>query len=514
MALISDILKGAGDFAQGAAQAVPGTVKRANDFAIQAQNVAVREKANQLQQQNIEGLNKNREQQREFQNIQLTMKAMTSPNKALQKFVIDRQVKDGNMSKDFGDMVMKTSDDARLEFQKRFGDGKISMDDLVFAKQQNMETLIPMFTELENAKSARGLQSAQTAKARSESKALDAMSKSLQQTANTLNQGVGTEPQTKPFVQGTGEFLQGAGISKPNLPPIAAGTQAFLDKADGVIGRLDKLIADNIGGDTFSKVDTAVTGQPVGTSAEQIDAQVNAEQEARNPGVLVNDATGMTDDEILSFVAMEDKATERKKKAAQLDKEFNVLDAKYKALLGQTNKVATAKTKDVLARMRIIETQRGRLLKGYPSAISTSLADFKTVLAQIQRIEKGFDPSFTGPIEGKELKFPPFFGPDTGLKASKFRIKKRSSKELGFRADVGVLKTQMRKALFGAAQTKIELEGSLDSIPDFIQLDAKFIAALASVKRDVMSNILALTEAGENSRTGGIPATGGTTGGQ
>ena len=226
MALLKDILKGVGQFTQGAAQAVPGTVQRANQYELQARNLANKEKANELQAKNIEGINKNRKQQGELASIKLTMQALSSPNKSLQKFVIDKQVASGDMSKDFGDMVLKSSDEARAEAQRRFGDGDISADDIIFMRQQNMEALIPVFTDLENAKSARSLQSAQTAQIRTQTKG-------LQQVQSILGGGAQRQPQAS-RIPSLSAALPGGGPStqqpttqppQATLPPSVAFNQ-------------------------------------------------------------------------------------------------------------------------------------------------------------------------------------------------------------------------------------------------------------------------------------------------
>lgn len=161
------------DFLQGASQAVPGAVESANQYEQQARTLAQRDEAHQLQKQAQAHLEETQRKQEELQSINLTMQALKNPNKQQQKAMFDFLVKKGDMTQDFADMTLKSSDDARAEAARKISDGDISIEDILFFRKSNMEDLIPVFAGLENSKSDRELQNQQARKTEVETKVLN-----------------------------------------------------------------------------------------------------------------------------------------------------------------------------------------------------------------------------------------------------------------------------------------------------------------------------------------------------
>ncbi len=152
MASITDILKGV---VQGGAQALPGAITQANEFEVQARTLAARDKANQIQQQSVEGLNKLREQQKDMNDLNLVVNAHKAP-KATQSAMFKFLVKNNVVSQDYADLALKAPDETLAEVERMLADKEISVQDLVKFKQMGMADLIPAITKIEQNRVDRG----------------------------------------------------------------------------------------------------------------------------------------------------------------------------------------------------------------------------------------------------------------------------------------------------------------------------------------------------------------------
>ena len=203
------------DFIQGSAQAVPGAVKRANDFEQKAQIIAAREQENKTRQASVDSLNDLRKQQKDANSLNLTMKAMTTPNKSLQKFIIDNQVKNQEMSKDFGDALLKSSDEARIAVGEMIADGKITPQEQLVARQGGFEETIQIFLdaeklglEKEQTRANTNLLKAKTAGVKQETQSTGETQRILAQpqaTSQPISQG--PSPQLTQFLNNTSKTL-------------------------------------------------------------------------------------------------------------------------------------------------------------------------------------------------------------------------------------------------------------------------------------------------------------------
>ncbi len=141
------------DFIQGGAQAIPGAVNRANKFEQEARFLATREKANQISQQSVEELNKNREQQRKMNEVQMIVNTMKLPEK-MQPIAFKKMVENEFLSQDAADLLLKMPQENREHLQKLVADEKVSMSDMIQFKDMGYESLIPFAVQLEKDRNA------------------------------------------------------------------------------------------------------------------------------------------------------------------------------------------------------------------------------------------------------------------------------------------------------------------------------------------------------------------------
>jgi hypothetical protein len=102
------------------------------------------------------------------------------------------------------------------------------------------------------------------------------------------------------------------------------------------------------------------------------------------------------------------------------------------------------------------------------------IAEGRSQLDTIAQVETLFDPSFVGPADARVGRIASF----TGL---------IQEQEAEFRSAVTLQRTELRKFYFGTAQSKQELQGALESIPDLNMSDAQFKASVKETKRRVTS---------------------------
>ena len=102
------------------------------------------------------------------------------------------------------------------------------------------------------------------------------------------------------------------------------------------------------------------------------------------------------------------------------------------------------------------------------------IAEARSQLDMIGRIDTLYDPSFVGPLDSRLGRIKSFTG----------TIKEQ---EAEFRSAVTLMRTELRKFYFGTAQSKQELQGALESIPDLNMSNPQFTASLKQTKQNVQS---------------------------
>lgn len=217
-------------------------------------------------------------------------------------------------------------------------------------------------------------------------------------------------------------------------------------------------------------------------------------QVAASPQGQPQAAPGLPDVNTMTLEELTAELSSQGKSQSELDrliKKDRQEEAMISKLLPQTGATAKNKISAFQANRRLnqakINSIKRSMDKGFSPTISKALADSRAALDQLGRIKKLFNPDFTGPIDSFKV----------GI--GRFKLPK-GAKETAFRSEVALLKVQMRKAFFGASQTKIELAGSTDAIPAVELNDVEFESAMKTVERNLTSQITRLEEAGTESR--------------
>jgi hypothetical protein len=102
------------------------------------------------------------------------------------------------------------------------------------------------------------------------------------------------------------------------------------------------------------------------------------------------------------------------------------------------------------------------------------IAEERSQLDMIARIAELYNPGFVGPVDSRVGY----------LKSATGAIKEQ---EAQFRSAVTLMRAQLRKFYFGTAQSKQELAGSLEAIPDLNMTDPQFEASLQQTRENVRS---------------------------
>jgi hypothetical protein len=102
------------------------------------------------------------------------------------------------------------------------------------------------------------------------------------------------------------------------------------------------------------------------------------------------------------------------------------------------------------------------------------IAEERSQLDMLSRIAELYNPGFVGPADSR-LGY---------LKSATGTIKQQ---EAEFRSAVTLMRAQLRKFYFGTAQSKQELQGSLEAIPDLTMTDPQFEASLRQTRENVRS---------------------------
>jgi hypothetical protein len=104
------------------------------------------------------------------------------------------------------------------------------------------------------------------------------------------------------------------------------------------------------------------------------------------------------------------------------------------------------------------------------------VAEARSQLDALDNIEHLYDPGFVGPVDSRLGRIKSL----TGV------IK---DQEAEFRSGVKLMRAELRKFYFGTAQSKQELTGALEAMPDIDMSDAQFRAAMKETRRNVTSGL-------------------------
>jgi len=457
-----------GDFLQGAADQLPVSIDKANQFEQKRQALAISEKANQIQEQSVQGMTKLREQQEVLNKANFIKTVSSLPPKG-RSAALKFGVKNNLMTQDFADQYGALADEQIAFISSLVGKGEITPGDIGTAMSLGMTDIVTFLSAIENKRLDQQLKEAQTGKFRSETE----LNKfELQQTQGTANVLRGGQPQmSQPSgLPSISAALPGGGSTRQQQPP--SGNVSPSSPPDTNV----PISASGLESLSSSELEEAIAlemkktqGQPLSSSEAIRDKRLDMEAKKRSSKLST---------------LVEEQA-----------RDMETLNQ----LFTRTDSLSSSKYKDLLSKVKFTEQKINQLGKGYPASIAKAIANDKAALMQIKRIEAKLNPEFTGIAQGREIHAIPLLGlgPDTGRKLPFF--KKRSKEEFQFRSDVGLLKVQLRKHFFGSTQTKLELEGSLASIPDVTQVDEMFAAALETTKQNIIDNLNALEEAGQGS---------------
>lgn len=124
-------------------------------------------------------------------------------------------------------------------------------------------------------------------------------------------------------------------------------------------------------------------------------------------------------------------------------------------------------------------------MKPLPPALRAAKLDANVGLSAFNKIEKTVDehPEYVGAIQGRFSK----------QKAKHGFVTEDEAK---FRTEVALMQVKLRKFYFGTAQSKQELEGAVDAIPNLNMSDVQFKSAV-KVHREQMNEWLRQLESGE-----------------
>lgn len=122
-------------------------------------------------------------------------------------------------------------------------------------------------------------------------------------------------------------------------------------------------------------------------------------------------------------------------------------------------------------------------MKPLPPALRAAKLDANVGLSAIDKIEENFNPKYVGAIQGR-------------LSGQRTKHGLVSEDEAKFRTEVSLMQVKLRKFYFGTAQSKQELAGAIDAIPNLNMSDVQFKAAM-KVHREQMNEWLRQLESGE-----------------
>ena len=114
------------------------------------------------------------------------------------------------------------------------------------------------------------------------------------------------------------------------------------------------------------------------------------------------------------------------------------------------------------------------------------IAEGRSKLDMIDNIKALYSPNFVGPVDTRMGR----------IKSLTGTIKEQ---EAEFRSGVKLMRAELRKFYFGTAQSKQELTGALEAIPDLDMSDPQFTASLKQTERNVNSMLSRRIETMEQS---------------
>jgi len=119
---------------------------------------------------------------------------------------------------------------------------------------------------------------------------------------------------------------------------------------------------------------------------------------------------------------------------------------------------------------------------------ATDIAETRAGIKALERIELLFNPSFVGQVQGR-------------LGASKAFLGTISQDEAQFRSALRTFQLEARKFFLGTAQSKQELEGLFQAIPDLKNSDPQFTANMKETRKNMERKLRELE------KLGGVQAT-------
>jgi hypothetical protein len=443
---------GIGDFFRGAVRQLPESINTANEYALQARNLAVKEKYAKLQEQDLESLKQNREQERNLKQFQFYNNIVKMPAGPQRDAALKIAESLGMGTPEFFKMA-KTLTVPQLEIIRDLSikDPQSIANAIDKAAHSGAWELVATLGGLSEMASNIELKKQQASKYGAEAEGIKQETESFRQTANILRGGT-SQAQQPSGLPSISAMLPGGG--SPVQQPIQAQ-------------------------------------QPLPSQPQQ--------------------------QEIIDSPELQ--------RLQDIDSKDEQL---IEQLMSQTDSLSKSKVDQLLSKRRITQSRINQLSKGYSPTISKALADSNMALREVERV-RGFmeggnikdkqgdivGNKWTGPLQGRQASIPGaafLLGGGTPIQLGRsLTLRKLKKEEAIFRSAVKLMRTQMRKAFFGAAQTKTELAGSLESIPDTDMNDVQFLAALDATEANLKSHIEELEKAGEQSKGRGGVGIGGAT---